>query len=52
LPEKLAKREGYTMCRAEDYLAVLVCSDQVTKGVWQKVSLQRLDGEYLVGEGL
>jgi threonylcarbamoyladenosine tRNA methylthiotransferase MtaB len=50
LPEKLAKREGYTMCRAEDYLAVLVYSDQVTKGVWQKVSLKHLDGEYLVGD--
>ncbi|MBL4674099.1 MAG: hypothetical protein JKX81_17700, partial [Arenicella sp.] len=50
--KKIAKKDGYTMCRAEDYLAVLICSDQVVKGVWQKVSLQRLDGEYLIGEAV
>jgi threonylcarbamoyladenosine tRNA methylthiotransferase MtaB len=52
LPEKKAKRDGFTMCRAEDYLAVLVPSHQVQKGVWQKVSFEQLDGEYLVGKVL
>jgi threonylcarbamoyladenosine tRNA methylthiotransferase MtaB len=48
LPEKQAKREGYTMCRSEDYLAVLVPSDQVRKGQWQKVLLTQVEGEYLL----
>jgi hypothetical protein len=52
LPEKPAKRDGYTMCRAEDYLAVLIPSDQVRSGYWQKVSFVCLDGEYLVGEAV
>lgn len=48
LPEKKAKREGYTMCRAEDYLAVLVPNEQVQKGRWQKVLVTEVDGEFLL----
>lgn len=50
LPEKVAKRDGYTMCRAEDYLAVLVPSEQVMKGYWHEVRYLSVDGEYLVAE--
>jgi len=49
LPEKTSKREGYTMCRAEEYLAVLVPSSQVTQGQWLKVSYETIEGEFLVG---
>ena len=52
LPEKPAKRDGYTMCRAEDYLAVLIPSDEVIMGEWQKIIFDRLDGEYLVGQSV
>lgn len=50
LPEKVAKRDGYTMCRAEDYLAVLIPSEQVVKGQWHKVSYLQVDGEFLIAE--
>lgn len=50
LPEKLARREGYTMCRAEDYLAVLVPSQQVVRGRWHKVRYHEVDGEYLIAD--
>jgi len=49
LPENASKREGYTMCRAEEYLAVLVPSSQVTQGQWLKVSYETIEGEFLVG---
>lgn len=49
LPEKYAKREGYSLCRAEDYLAVLVPSDLLEIGKWSKVDYQAVDGEYLIG---
>ena len=50
LPEKSSKREGYTMCRAEDYLAVLVANSEVTMGQWLQVSYSAVDGEFLLGE--
>ena len=50
LPEKNAKREGYMLCRAEDYLAVLVPSDRLSLGRWHYVRYTELDGEYLIGE--
>ena len=50
LPEQQAKREGYTLCRAEDYLAVLVPSTQIRKGQWQSVAYQSIDGDYLIGD--
>jgi len=49
LPEKYAKREGYSLCRAEDYLAVLVPSDLLEIGKWSKVDYKAVDGEYLIG---
>ena len=49
LPEKIAKREGYTLCRAEDYVAVLVPTEEVTLGQWCKVEYQRLDAGFLIG---
>ena len=49
LPEKHAKREGYSLCRAEDYLAVLVPSQQLELGKWLKVRYQTVDDEFLIG---
>lgn len=49
LPEKHAKREGYSLCRAEDYLAVLVPSEIIELGKWSKVRYDSVDGEYLIG---
>ncbi|MFT5134991.1 MAG: threonylcarbamoyladenosine tRNA methylthiotransferase MtaB [Arenicella sp.] len=48
LAEKPAKREGYTLCRAEDYLAILVPSEQVTLGRWSRVQYDAIDNGYLV----
>ncbi len=50
LPEKLSKRDGYTMCRAEDYLAVLVPTTDVTMGQWSQVFYEAIDGEFLLGK--
>lgn len=50
LPEKSAKRDGYTLCRAEDYLAVLVPSEKIKKGIWQKVEYQTLEDGFLIAE--
>jgi len=50
LPEKPAKRNGYTMCRAEDYLAVLVPESEVSRGRWQQVVYTAVEGEYLVAQ--
>lgn len=52
LPERGAKRDGYTLCRAEDYLAVLVPSEQVTKGIWLNVTYLEEDGEFLRAEAV
>jgi threonylcarbamoyladenosine tRNA methylthiotransferase MtaB len=48
LAEKTAKREGYTVCRAEDYLAVLVPSERVTLGRWSRVQYDTIENGYLV----
>lgn len=48
LAEKPAKRDGYTLCRAEDYLAVLVPSERVTLGRWSKVEYDSVDNGYLI----
>jgi threonylcarbamoyladenosine tRNA methylthiotransferase MtaB len=48
LAEKTAKREGYTLCRAEDYLAVLVPSERVTLGRWSRVQYDTIDNGCLV----
>lgn len=50
LPERSAKRQGYTLCRAEDYLAVLVPNEQIVRGKWLKVSYLRQDDEFLIAE--
>jgi len=50
LPEKYAKRKGYTLCRAEDYLAVLVPVEDVKLGQWRKVRYSAQDGQYLMAE--
>jgi threonylcarbamoyladenosine tRNA methylthiotransferase MtaB len=52
LPEKEAKRAGYMLCRAENYLPVLVPSDQVSKGSWCKVSYQTLENGHLTANKL
>lgn len=48
LPEKAAKRDGYTLCRAEDYLAVLVPSEQVALGRWSRIEYVAVENGYLV----
>lgn len=50
LPEKDSKREGFTHCRAEDYLEVLVPSEQVTKGVWQRIRYQSIDDGFMLAK--
>jgi len=50
LPEKTAKREGYTVCRAEDYLAVLVPSEKVEVGKWMQVTYQSVDNGFMLVE--
>ena len=48
LPEKGAKREGYTLCRAEDYLPCLVESQFVTPGHWVEVVYTEAEGDKLL----
>jgi len=50
LPEKNAKKEGFTLCRAEDYLAVLVPTSQVSQGKWLKVRYMGHENEFLLAE--
>lgn len=50
LPEKSAQREGYTMCRAEDYLAVLVPSEQIETGRWMQVQYTGIDNGNLIAD--
>lgn len=50
LPEKAAKRDGYYMCRAEDYLSVLVPSKSVQQGVWQHVCYESVEGDFLIAK--
>ncbi len=52
LPEKNSKREGYMLCRAEDYLAVLVPQQQLTLGRWQQVKYDSVDGDFLLANSL
>lgn len=52
LPEKASKIEGYTLCRAEDYLAVLVLSADVVAGRWQAVRYLSVVDGHLVAERL
>ncbi len=52
LPEKNAKREGYMLCRAEDYLAVLVPQQQLELGRWHQVKYDRVDGDFLLANSL
>lgn len=48
LPEKTAKREGFTLCRSEDYLPCLVESERVVSGKWTRVRYTQIDGDYLI----
>lgn len=48
LPEKAAKKQGYFIARAEDYLSVLIDAEQLELAKWQKVQYKRVDGAYLV----
>ena len=48
LAEKPAKREGFTLCRAEDYIEVLVRSDLVQLGRWSRVKLGVIEDGYLL----
>ncbi|MBX2846694.1 MAG: tRNA (N(6)-L-threonylcarbamoyladenosine(37)-C(2))-methylthiotransferase MtaB [Acidiferrobacterales bacterium] len=52
LPEKDAKRKGYTLCRAEDYLSVLVPSDSIQIGIWQQVRYDAIDNGELIAKTL
>ena len=48
LPEKASKREGFTLCRAEDYLAVLVPTEQIQLGAWMQITYKSVDGEFML----
>jgi len=48
LPERVSKRDGYTLCRAEDYLSVLVPTDKVCSGKWMRVEYQSVENGDLV----
>lgn len=48
LPEKPAKKSGYMLCRAEDYLAVLVPESLVEQGKWCQVSYQSVENGHLL----
>lgn len=48
LPEKAAKRAGYTLCRAEDYLPVLVPTESVKLGIWCQFRYRAVDNGYLI----
>ena len=50
LPEQQAKRDGYMMCRAEDYLAVLVPENMVQQGCWQQVCYESIQDGYLIAK--
>lgn len=50
LPEKAAKKEGYTVCRAEDYLAVLVPSEQLSTGKWREVCYIGVENGFMLAE--
>lgn len=50
LPEKEAKKEGFTLCRAEDYWAVLVPSEQVEQGKWVKVCYKGIEKDFLLAK--
>ena len=50
LPEKESKQEGMTLCRAEDYLAVLVPSERISVGRWLEVQYKAVDDEFMLVE--
>ena len=50
LPEKSAKKEGFTVCRAEDYLAVLVPSEKAELGKWVKVIYKSVEEGFMLAE--
>lgn len=50
LPEKNAQREGFVLCRSEDYFPCLVQQDRVQQGQWLEVSYAALEGDYLLAE--
>ena len=50
LAEKISKQEGFVLCRAEDYLAVLVPVERVSFGKWTNVKLVAVKNGYLIAE--
>ena len=52
LPEKDAKKEGFTVCRAEDYLSVLVPSEKLERGKWLEVRYKAVENDMLVAKPL
>ncbi|GAA6138329.1 tRNA (N(6)-L-threonylcarbamoyladenosine(37)-C(2))-methylthiotransferase MtaB [Arenicella sp. 4NH20-0111] len=48
LPESESKRDGYVMCRSEDYLPCLVPENQVQMGRWLQVRVASVEGEFLL----
>lgn len=50
LPENEAKKTGFTVCKAEDYLAVLVPTSQVTQGKWVEVVYRNIENDFLLAE--
>jgi len=50
LPEQEAKKADFTLCRAENYLAVLVPTQNVQQGRWLRVEYTAVEGDYLVAQ--
>ncbi len=48
LPETISKRDGYMLCRSEDYLPCLVPTDQVSRGQWLNVTYNKLSEGQLI----
>lgn len=52
LPEKQAKRSGFMMCRAEDYLPVLLPFADAQQGRWETVKYSHIEDGYLIAKTL
>ena len=48
LPEKLSWQDGYTQCRAEDYLSVLLPTADAALGRWVKVRYSGVENGQLI----
>ena len=52
LAEKKAKRDGYMMCRSEDYLSVLVPENDAPIGRWQAIQYTDISDGFLIAKSI